>query len=651
MKTALINLKDKEIFNEVDFHFAKLLCDLSEKESSDTLLLSSILASNITLEGRHICIDLAKHAGQNLWEYLDDSDDDYKKELMKISLPESAATWKKDLLRTPVVGTAESQDKKKTPLVIDGNNRLYIYRYWDYERRLAEIIRAKAGVKELEDPARWGRMLAEYSKEQKKKNQKWKVDEWQTLAVFLALRNRFSVISGGPGTGKTTIASAVLSLILENADSEKKNIEIAVCAPTGKAAVRIKESLLENLSSRIKDPSKIIEPKTIHRLLGYIPESPYFRHNAKNPLPADVVVVDESSMVSLPLMCKLFKAVRPDAKLILLGDQHQLASVESGAILADICAAADTKTFSKELLAEFAKFADNSGKFGTAKTSHNMTDTAVSLEKSYRFHDTMGIAQISRLVNAGEAEQALTLLAKNKEEKGWDDITKIELPSKAELKNDFNNEFKKALDAVISKSTYVSFHKEANVADAYRKFNEFRILCSNRKGSYGIVNINRIVMEILFKSEGGIRDSGHSSNFKGCPIIITENDYALKLFNGDTGIIWDGEPDPAGGKPELRAYFPKPDLSGEFISFPLSRLPVHETAYAMTIHKAQGSGFKDILLILPDEHNPVLTRELVYTGITRAEKTVQMMIKNDVFTLAVESQIERSSGLRDLLKG
>ena len=650
MKANLVNLKGKGIFNEIDFHFARLMCDLSGNEDTDTLYLSSILVSDITLEGRHICIDLAKQAGQNLWQYLSDGDEESQADLEKIPLPNDADIWRKDLLRSPVVGKASSQDKEKTPLVIDDKNRLYIYRYWDYERRLAEIIRKKAGVKELKDPAGWGKMLAEYSKEQKEKDpeHKWKVDKWQTLAVFLALRNNFSVISGGPGTGKTTIASAVLSLILENADLENKDIEIAVCAPTGKAAVRIQESLLQNLSSKVKTPSRIIEAKTIHRLLGHIPESPYFRHNAQNPLPADVVVVDESSMVSLPLMAKLFKAIRPDTKLILLGDQNQLASVESGAILADICAAADTKCFTKEFLAEFAKFADHAGKFVTATTSHSMADTAVSLEINYRFLHKEGITDVSRLVNAGEASQALINLAENKKE--WKDIEKIELPAKSEFKIDFRKELRKVLESIIKDASYISFHKEETVALAYSKFNEFRILCSNRKGNYGIKSINQMVIEILY-GQTKTHDSGHSANFKGCPIIITENDYALKLFNGDTGIIWDGDMDPAGGEPELRAYFPKQDQSKEFASFPISRLPVHEIAYAMTVHKSQGSGFKNILLILPDKYNPVLTRELVYTAITRAEETVKMMIRDDVFIRAVKSQIERNSGLQDLLKG
>ena len=554
MKQKLINLKDEKIFNEIDFHFAKLMCELSGKERTDILFLSSILASNITLENRHICIDLARHAGQNLWEYLDEPEDDFKSVLEDITLPENVETWKKDLLSMPVVGTAESQDKKKTPLVIDSKNRLYIYRYWDYERRLAEIIRNKAVFKELAEPAKWGRMFAEYSKEQKEKHPTtWKDDEWQTLAVFLALKNRFSVISGGPGTGKTTIASAVLSLILENAESENKNIEIAVCAPTGKAAVRIQESLLENLSSKIINPSKIIEAKTIHRLLGYIPESPYFRHNAENPLPADVVVVDESSMVSLPNMAKLFKALRPDAKLILLGDQHQLASVESGAILTDICATADTNRFTKELLQEFAKFAKPAAKFETLATPHNMADTTVSLETNHRFSNEKGIANISRLVNEGNAAQALASLNENKKE--WDDIIKIQLPSKSELKQEFKKEFKKALVAVIKDSPYLSFHKEKTGAEAYGKFNEFRILCSNRKGNYGIEGINRLMLEILGEA-GGMHDSGRTSHFKGQPIIVTENDYALKLFNGDTGLIWNGE-DEDSDDSELRAYFPK----------------------------------------------------------------------------------------------
>lgn len=650
MGTNMTKLKEIGIFNEIDFHFAELMCELAGDKGSDTLRLSAMLVSNITLGNRHICIDLAEHAAKKLNEYPESIGKEFKAELESISFPATAAKWREELLITNVVGLEANQNQTKTPLVIDEHNRLYIYRYWEYEHKLAEIIRKKAKVKKTTAPEAWGRMMAEYSRDRQNKNFEWKIDEWQKLAVFLALRNHFSVISGGPGTGKTTIAAAVLSLIIEQAhDVENGKIRIAVCAPTGKAAVRIQESLEKNLSTKAKEIivgngfSELIKAKTIHRLLGFIPGSPYFTHNAENPLSADVVVVDEASMVPLPLMTKLFKALGADTQLILLGDHHQLASVESGAILADICAATNSEHFTKEFMQEFKQFSAKSGgsdESNKPEESDNaatqcMVDTAVALKNNYRSNKK--IAEISCLINAGNATDA------------WKELTNGQNKSITILKPAGNAELKKALKKIIDETAYSSFHREQNVGAACNSFNKFRILCSNREGPYGVNNINRLITEILADKADG-NNPNCSTNYKGRPVIITENDYTMNLFNGDTGIIWHDEPvDSNGDKPELRAYFPQTGTNS-FISFPVSRLPAHDTAYAMTIHKSQGSGFERILMILPDIYNPVLTRELIYTGLTRAEEAVQLMVNQEVFEKAVAACIKRDSGLQDRLK-
>ncbi len=649
MGTNMTKLKKPGIFNEMDFHFAELMCGLAGDKGSDTLRLSAMLVSNITLGNRHICIDLAEHAGKKLNEYLESTGKEFKAEQESISFPATAEKWREELLITNVVGLEANQNQTKTPLVIDEHNRLYIYRYWEYEHILAEIIREKAACININNPVTWGRMMAEYSCDRQTKNPEWKIDEWQKLAVFLALRNHFSVISGGPGTGKTTIAAAVLSLIIEQAHVENRKIRIAVCAPTGKAAVRIQESLENNLSTKAKEIigdngfSELIKAKTIHRLLGFIPGSPYFTHNAENPLSADVVVVDEASMVPLPLMTKLFKALGAGTQLILLGDHHQLASVESGAILADICAATNAEHFTKEFMQEFKQFsAESVGSDESNKPEESdnaaaqcMVDTAVALKNNYRSNKK--IAEISCLINAGNATDA------------WKELTNGQNKSITILKPAENAELKKALKKIIDETGYSSFHREKNVKDAYNSFNKFRILCSNREGPYGVNNINHLVTEILAdKVEGN--NPNCSINYKGRPVIITENDYTMNLFNGDTGIIWhDEQVDSNGDKPELRAYFPQTGTDS-FISFPVSRLPVHDTAYAMTIHKSQGSGFERILMILPDIYNTVLTRELIYTGLTRAEEAVQLMVNQEVFEKAVATCIKRDSGLQYRLK-
>lgn len=635
MIEAIEKFVDEDAFNEIDIHFAALMKKLSGDACSDGLVLAAALLSNFTTGKKNTCFDLRAWSGRKLSDFFSDARQDLKKKLSAVEFPGDAAEWEREILMSPVSGKADSQSLVKTPLVIDVASRLYLHRYWDYERRLAEAICGFAGSKAARTPRKWRKMLDGYFEEQKTKNPKWQVDEWQKLAVLVCLGNRFSVVSGGPGTGKTTIVAAVISILLEESMEAGQGIEIAVCAPTGKAAVRIQESLRRNLSGKAAGTAGL-EAKTIHRLLGYIPDSPFFRHNADNPLTADIVVVDEASMVSLPLMSKLFNAIKPQASVIMLGDRDQLASVESGAVFADICRAANINRFSESFAGEYAEFAGVEMELPRTASRKILTDSAVGLRKSFRFPDDRGIAKVSGFVRQGRADEVFEEL-----EKGWKDIVFPGLPEKKNLKE--------RLKAAISGTSYWNFHAEDTVEKAYEKFCSFRILCSNRKGVYGVETINRIVIDLLMEKDDGRIPEG-AKFFRGRPIIITENDYVLRLFNGDTGIIWssgNGAEDDEGG--ELRAYFPPMEAGKPFISFPVSRLPAYETAYAMTVHKAQGSGFGNVLLILSDKYSPTMKRELVYTGITRTEKAVEIWAGRDVFSRAIVEETSRNSGLMDAL--
>ncbi|HPN83752.1 MAG TPA: exodeoxyribonuclease V subunit alpha [Victivallales bacterium] len=641
MELNLKNISDVGIFNPIDIHFAKLMSKLSAKSNPEILELTSMLVSNITLKGRNVCVDIRKNAGKKLSDFCDDIADENKNIFHKIRLPEDPELWMKTLLEFPVVGEAESQDLRRTPLVIDRVGRLYIHRYWNYEKKLAGIIRRKAANKRIENPQALSLIMAGYSEEMKNRNQGWTADRWQSIAVFLSLRNELAIISGGPGTGKTTVLAAVLSVLAEDLSRIGKRLEAAICAPTGKAAARIQESLKQNLSLKAIKMAKDFEAKTIHRTLGYIPGSPYFKHNAENPIPADLMIVDESSMVSLPLMSKILNALRPEAKLILIGDKNQLASVESGSVFSDICSASGVNKFSRRFQEEFAKFAGESIEFEIADKNQVMLDLAVSLSKSHRFPEDKGISKMIKLLNSGKTVEAVEMLAgMNGTSKSWDDISKIALPKRKELRTVLGN--------IVSASPYISLHEANDVAEAYSRLNEFRVLCSNRRGPYGSEKINEIINDKIFtvitdmKSNVGLR--------KGTPIIVTENDYTIGLFNGDTGIIWNDYSSPKSTEGRLLAFFPKPDKEGEFFSVPLSKLPAYELAYAMTVHKAQGTGFKRVLLLLPDVHNPVLTKELIYTGISRAMEKVEIMSNDDVLSSAVSCNIERNSGLEDALR-
>ena len=456
--------------------------------------------------------------------------------------------------------------------------------------------------------------------------------DWQKVAAFTSVMKRFCVISGGPGTGKTFTVAKILALLLEQPGAEK--IRIALAAPTGKAAARLQEAIKnskEKLNCR-EEIKKLIpeEASTIHRLLGSVPDSPYFRHNAENPLSAEVVVVDEASMVDLALLSKLAQAVPSTARLILLGDKDQLASVEAGAVLGDICDTGKVHGYSQNFCDALKKSAgEDVACPAEGIDGAGIRDSIVQLLRSYRFGAVSGIGEVSRAVNEGDGVRAMELMKSG----SYGDIQWKELPRT------------EALPAVLKDRIIEGFSaylKETDPAKAFDLFNRFRILCALREGPHGVHYMNLLIEQIL-KDEGLIKREGRW--YAGRPVMITRNDYNLRLFNGDVGITL---PDPKLGN-ELRVFFPAPD--GSMRTFPPLRLPDHETVYAMTVHKSQGSEFDQVLFLMPDRSVPVLTRELVYTAITRAKEKVEVWGKEEVFKGAISRRIERISGLREALWG
>lgn len=460
------------------------------------------------------------------------------------------------------------------PLILDRDDRLYLRRYWEYEQQLAAAIRSRTTNAEVDS-------LGETA-------------DLQELAAARAVRNNFTVITGGPGTGKTQTVKKILTRLFEQPGGEK--LRIALAAPTGKAAARLTES--------VRLVRADLKATTIHRLLGYLPGSPYFRHRADNLLTADVVIIDEASMVDLALMAKLFAAVRPDARLILLGDRDQLASVEAGSVLADICAAAED-----------------------AAPNESLQGVVVALQKSYRFAETSGIFRASAAINAGDANTALAVL----EEKAGDEKRWEPLPSATRL------------SGALREKVVAAFRPALETGDpleALIRLQEFRILCAVRHGPFGVENVNRVAEEIL---AGAGFLSPKKSWYRGQPLTVTQNDYNLGLFNGDSGIIL---PDPDGDG-ELRAFFLTAESKLRRV-LP-SRLPQHETAFALTVHKSQGCEFDRVLVLLPDADTPLLTRELLYTAVTRARDRVEVWATESVLRATIARQVSRVSGLRDAL--
>ncbi|WP_163339109.1 exodeoxyribonuclease V subunit alpha [Desulfopila sp. IMCC35008] len=471
-----------------------------------------------------------------------------------------------------------------TPLVVQGD-RLYLQRYYSYESKLAGNLLMLAA-----EHHHWPQLevlLDEYF------GRSSSGEDYQREAARLAMQRSLCLISGGPGTGKTTTVVRILALMLELFG---KQTRIGLAAPTGKAAMRLQESITASLPYLPvgKDIAKDIprDAMTLHRLLGVIRNTPRFMHNHDNPLPLDVLVIDEASMVDLAMMSKVVDALKPGARLILLGDKDQLASVESGAVLADCI--------------------------------RGLPENTIELRKSYRFET--GIGTVAKAINRGDGTRCFDLLHGDE----FDNISFLQEP----LRDFVGSRYKNYMECVRS-------YPATTLDEIFSSFGEFQVLCGTRHGARGLNAINNAV-------EGYLKTSGYyclpGDWYPGRPVMVTRNDYNLGLFNGDIGIcLSDPEND------TLNIWF---DLgNGAYRYCPPYRLPASETVFAMTIHKSQGSEFRDVLVVLPETDNRVLNRQLVYTAVTRARERLWLKADERVLVDSLCRDYERSSGLMEMLQG
>jgi exodeoxyribonuclease V alpha subunit len=542
---AIINTNESLPFSRLDIAFARFLKDRATLEPSQKQAFEAIV-SNLSYQHNqgHSCI------------LLDEAD--------------QALVLASSLVAIP------SEELMLSPLVLE-QNRLYLQRYWNYENRLSQQIKAIAvhhhEVENLD------KLLTIYFDTPVNET------DLQREATRMAVQQNFSIITGGPGTGKTTTVVKILAVLQELA---QEPLHIALAAPTGKAAMRLQESIGFNKSRlNCSEAIKALIPEnvcTLHRLLGAKLASPYFRHNADNPLIYDLVVVDEASMVDLALMSKLLDALKPNARLILLGDKDQLASVESGVVLADLTQALPTHT--------------------------------VELLTAHRFDDN--IKQLAIAVNQQNSELAWQLLNANNE-----NICLLEGDLIAYI--------------AAQQADYLRLIKQcANFADIFLAFNRFQVLCSNREGKNSVADINNRVTQKLAQ-QGRIQVAGLW--YIGRPVLVTQNNPALHLYNGDIGLCLADK----SQNGRLMVFFQHPD--GSVKSYLPSRVAQCETVFAMTIHKSQGSEFEEVLIVLPENINPVLTKELLYTAITRAKKTVKLLTDKSVFTASIQQKVIRVTGL------
>jgi exodeoxyribonuclease V alpha subunit len=425
----------------------------------------------------------------------------------------------------------------------------------------------------------------------------------------------------------------ILALLQEQALADGGSpLRILLLAPTGKAAQRLASSVSAGLAS-LDVPRAVrdvipTEASTLHRALGYSKTAHRFRHDAESPLVADVVLIDEVSMVDLSLLYHVARAIRPDARLILQGDKDQLASVEAGAILGDIynsrAASSWSPAFAEQVLAI------TGDALAASEQASPLADCLVHLTQSFRYDDQSGIGRLARAINTGDAPAALRVLAASSPEAR--DCQWLEPAANADGREE-------GTLAEIATLGYAPFIQTLDPAEKLARLGAYRILCAHRQGRGGVAHMNHLV-ETWLEAKGLLYKDG--TFYENRPIIVTQNDYALGLFNGDVGVVIK---DAAG---RLRACFE----SSEGLRFIApGRLPPHETVFATTIHKSQGSEFDAVSVILPEAPSPLLGRELLYTAVTRARRRVDVLARSDVLEQAISRVVRRASGLGHRLWG
>ncbi|WP_298773581.1 exodeoxyribonuclease V subunit alpha [uncultured Shewanella sp.] len=667
----------------LDRHFALELSHIHQETSPLFVLICALLSRHLSQQ--HTCLPLSQIAFANpLQEKVSQCQ-------ITASLEDVIGTLSRFSAITMTQAQANSQNHKDAvapstlltaPLILD-NGYLYLQRYYQFETQVSDTLSRLAsdnnhslGLHEYEHIARTLDLLYpafplsqdEVNYHAQASNEK-KFD-WQKIATATALTKTLAVITGGPGTGKTTTVTKLLFLLclqqIKADSSTQKNISIKLVAPTGKAAARLSESIKASklrLSDEIAQWSTdkahterhLIalshipeEAATLHRLLGVIPNSHKFRFDENNPLRLDVLIVDEASMVDLPMMYKLLHALPQHARLILLGDQDQLASVEAGAVLADICAGLATSNarnhhqwqmryspvhaqrLSQLCNTDLTAFID---KNSPPQVTH-IGDSLCMLMHSHRFKGDAGIGQLANAVNHANKQKIKQVWQKDYPELCW-------LEHQVHSKGNFG------LNALLEQSVCAYGHYLTMVHNQLQScetiiqcFNQYRILCAMRSGEYGVDGINQSVTQALWQAK---LIQPLQEFYPGRPIIIQSNDYNLGLFNGDIGLIL---PD-KDRNDKLMAHFIQAD--GSLLSVLPARLPQHDTCYAMTVHKSQGSEFKQVALVLPVSPSPsqkqLLTKELIYTGITRAKAHFTCLGSEKVFETACLKATQRASGL------
>ena len=617
---------DAGVLVAADVHVALRLASLAG-DADDLVALGAALAVRAPRLG-HVYADLAT---VSTTAALESEDDDEELDLSGLEWP-AVEEWTARLAASPVVAVGEDDDAAPRPLRLVGT-ALYLDRYWREERSVAADLRAFAAApaQAIRDDVLTGGIERLFSGPSD--------DARHRLAAGAAVLERFAVVAGGPGTGKTTTVARIMALLVEQAEAAGLPAPlVALAAPTAKAAARLEEAVHEeaqrlDVGEPVRERLENLTASTLHRLLGWRFDShSRFRHDRTNRLPHDVVIVDETSMVALSMMARLVEAVRPRARLILVGDPGQLRSIEAGAVLGDVVGPASERLRMRPAARE--RLAAVTGRDVPADdppAGAAIGDGIVVLDRVHRYGE--GIAAVADAIRRGDADATIEALSAGAEDVTWldhDAADDADAPWLEPVR-------RRALGAARA---IIDAARAGDARSALELLATFRILCAHRRGAHGAATWMERVERWLTADVTGFAAEGEW--YVGRPLLVTENDYGLGLLNGDSGVVI------ASADGSVTAAFERRRETAEYAP---ARLGAVETVYAMTIHKSQGSQFETAAVVLPEGTSQILTRELLYTAVTRAREQLILAGAEATVRAAVGRPVARASGLRWRLWG